>query len=315
MRQLQKFDVVGLGGCAFDMLASVERFPKPDTKSRMEKYVQQGGGTAANTLITVARLGAKAAYMGKLGEDELSRFVINEFIREGVDTSNVIVEEHAGPYIALIIVDQSSGERTILWTDEMVKGLGKDELSEGAIVSSRVLYLDDWKSCTLEAALCAAEAAREAGVKVLLDAENPQKKEYLQLIKRVDFLVVSADYALGLSGCSEVSEASAVLLDYGPEAVVITQGARGCFVRARSKSFSRPAFEVHVADTTGCGDAFHGGFAYGLAREWPIEQTVEFASAVAALNCRKVGARIALPTLGEVKEFLRSRGSELEKLL
>ena len=315
MARHKKFDVIGLGGCAVDMLSAVRHFPKPDTKTKMEKYVQQGGGTAANTLITVARLGAKAAYMGKLGEDELSRFVISEFIREGVDTSNVTIEEGAGPYIAFIIVDQSSGERTILWTDEMVKGLGKDELSEEAIASSRVLYLDDWKSCTLEAALRAAEMAKGAGVKVLLDAENPRKKEYLQLIKLVDFLVVSVDYAQGFTGCTDVSDAAEVLLGFGPPTVVITRGERGCFAGTCKGSFSEPAFEVSVADTTGCGDAFHGGFAYGLAKEWPIEATVEFASAVAALKCREVGARSGIPTLSEVKEFLRSRGSKLEKLM
>ena len=313
MARERKFDVIALGGSAFDMLAAVERFPKPDTKNKMLEYVQQGGGTAANFLVALARLGAKVAYMGKLGRNEPSRLVIDEFLREGIDISNVIMEEEAGPYIALIIADQSTGERTIFWTDEMVRALQADDISEEVIAASKILYLDDWNFCTAEGALRAATLAKAAGGIVLLDAENPQKKEYREVIKCADFLVVSEDYAIESSARGNVNDAGAFFLSEGVKAAVLTRGAKGCLVFTGDKRFCQRAFKVEVIDSTGCGDAFHGGFAYGLLKDWPIEVTVEFASAVAALNCRRVGARAALPALNEVKEFLRARGSSLQE--
>jgi len=87
----KRFDVIGLGSCAVDLLGIVPSFPKPDTKNKMVRLIQQGGGPAATALATLARLGAKVSFVGKLGNDEFSRFAINEFIQEKVDMSGIII--------------------------------------------------------------------------------------------------------------------------------------------------------------------------------------------------------------------------------
>ena len=149
----------------------------------------------------------------------------------------------------------------------------------------------------------------------MLDTETPQRKELLPLIKLIDFLVVPEEFALGFSGATNVERASEFFLKRGPGVVVVTQGKRGSLIRTEEKSFFQPAFNVAVVDTTGCGDVFHGGFIYGLLKDWPIEVTAEFASAVAAIKCERLGGRTGCPSFERVKDFLLSFGSERIKSL
>jgi sugar/nucleoside kinase (ribokinase family) len=303
----ERFDVIGLGSCAVDLLGIVPSFPKPDTKNKMIRLVQQGGGPVGTALVTLARLGAKVSFVGKLGDDEFSRFAINEFTQEEVDTSGIVKEEKAGPYFAFVVVDEKKGSRTIWWTDQMVCRLKKKELSKDFITSCRILHLDEYD---LPAALLAATWAKEKGIKTVLDAETPQKEELLSLVKLTDFLIVPEEFALGFSGATNVEKATEFFLKRGPGVVGVTQGKRGSLIRTKEKSFFQPAFNVPVVDTTGCGDVFHGGFIYGILKNWPIEVTAEFASAVAAIKCKKLGGRAGCPSFEKVKDFLLSFGSE-----
>ncbi|MHC9543755.1 MAG: carbohydrate kinase family protein [Vulcanimicrobiota bacterium] len=97
---------------------------------------------------------------------------------------------------------------------------------------------------------------------------------------------------------------------HGARMVCITQGERGSAALVNGRVYHQKAFPVNVVDTTGCGDAFHGGLIYGILQEWPSERQLEFASAVAALKCRARGGRTGLPTVPEVEEFLREKRGE-----
>jgi len=304
----KRFDVVGIGSCTVDFLGIVPSFPKPDTKNKMLTFIQQGGGPVATALVALARLGAKVSYVGKLGEDLFSQFALNEFLAEGVDTSAVIREKGAGPYLAFIIVDKETGERTIWWTDQMVSFLKEEELSKKTIASARILHLDEYNH--LATAVAAATFAKEAGVPVVLDAESPWKRDLLSLIELTDYLIVPEEFALGFSKKEDIERSAIFLLKHGPKTVVVTQGATGSLIKTEEKTFFQPAFQVPVVDTTGCGDVFHGGFIYGLLKGWPVEIAAEFASAVAGLKCGKLGGRAGCPSFLQVKDFLLARGSE-----
>lgn len=307
MGTVKKFDVIGIGAIAVDFLGMVPSFPSPDTKNRMIELIRQGGGPVATALVALARLGAMVSFLGKLGDDELSRFLLEEFQKEGVDTSGIVHKKGAGPYFAFVIVEKDSGSRTIWWTDQMVYPLEEEEVSKEFITSGKILHIDEYE---LKAALRGVRSAREAGMKVVLDAESPGKKELLPVINLVNFLIVPEEFALGFSGCKNIEDAADFFLKRGPEAIIITQGIRGCYCKTPTKHFHQKAFRINVVDTTGCGDVFHGGFIFGLLNDWPLEITAEFASAVAALKCRKLGGRAGCPTFEEVKEFLKKRGSE-----
>jgi len=306
----KRFDVIGIGNCTVDFLGIIPSFPRPDTKNKIIRFIQQGGGPVATALVALSRLGAKVSFIGKLGDNEFSRFVINDFIQEKVDISGVIKEEKAGPYLGFILIDKEKGSRTIYWTDQMVSPLRKEELSRDFITSSRILHFDEYN---LPIAILAATWAKEEGIKTVLDAETPQKKELLPLIKLIDFLIVPEEFALGFSGKGNLKKAIEFFLKYGPEVVVITQGKKGSLTATKKKRFFQPTFNVPVVDTTGCGDVFHGGFIYGLLKNWPIEVISEFATAVASLKCEKLGGRAGCPSFQRVKDFLLSFGSERMK--
>jgi len=306
-KQNKKFDVIGIGSCAVDYIGVVSSFPAPDTKTKMKKMACQGGGVVATALVTLARLGASVSYLGKLGDDALSQFAINEFMSEGVDISNIIREKGAGPYFAFITADEKTGQRTIWWTDQDVAHLKPDEISKEVIASSRFLHLDEYE---FEAALYAARLAKETGTKVVLDAESPQNMFLGDLIKLTDVLIVPEEFALPFTGTTSAGDAAGKLAGYGPQVISITQGKRGSYYTSEKGLQHQDAFEVEVADSTGCGDVYHGAFIYGLLQEWPVEITAEFACAVAAAKCRKLGGRSGIPTLPQAREFLMEKGSE-----
>jgi len=299
----KQFDVIGLGACAVDFLGIVSSYPRPDTKNKMSSFIQQGGGPVATALVALSRLGAKVSFLGKLGKDELSCFAIDEFKKEGVDTSNTIIEEGAGPYFAFISVDEKTGHRTIWWTDQIVKRLKKKDISKDVIKSCKVLHMDEYD---LDAALIASKWAKEAGVKTVLDAETSTRKELLPLIKQIDYLVIPEEFAQGFTRLKSLEDAGKSLLELGPKAVIITRGINGSIGITHERIFYKKAFKVKTVDTTGCGDVFHGAFVYGILKEWPLEEITEFASAVSALKCRGLGGRSAAPRLTEVKKFLKN---------
>ncbi len=195
------FDVIGIGACAVDYLGIVSEFPWPDTKNRMKRLIRQGGGPVATALVPLARLGASVSYLGNLGSDELSRFVLEDFVKEGVDISQIIKDERAGPYFAFVVVDEKSGQRTIWWTDEQVLPLKADAIAarKEIIASAKFLLVDDYQ---LEAAIEAARLAGDAGVRVVLDAENSEGEGIDNLIQLTDTLIVPEEFASGFSGKS-----------------------------------------------------------------------------------------------------------------
>ena len=99
------------------------------------------------------------------------------------------------------------------------------------------------------------------------------------------------------------------LASYGIKTCAVTMGEEGVIVQQDGQKFHWPSFSVEVVDTTGAGDAFHAGFIYGLLQEWSLERIVQFASAVAALNCMHLGGRTGLPDLPTVEQFLSQRNS------
>ena len=300
----KQFDVIGIGACAVDFLGIVSKYPTSDTKNKMTRFIRQGGGPVATALVALARLGARVSFLGKLGKDELSCFALDDFKKEGVDTSRVIIEKGAGPYFAFISVDKKIGHRTIWWTDQMVRRLKRRDLSKAFITSAKILHLDEYD---LEAALIASKWAREAGMRIVLDAETSTKKELLPLIKLVDYLVIPEKFASGFTGIKSLEEAGKFLIRLGPKAVIITRGINGSLGITRERLFYKKAFKIKVVDTTGCGDVFHGAFLYGLLKDWPLEIITEFATACAALKCRGLGGRSASPRISEVKQFLKKR--------
>jgi sulfofructose kinase len=302
----QPVDVVGLGYCVLDILAVLETPPEFDSPygQHVSALTRSGGGPVGTALVALARLGVPTGYLGVLGDDDEGRALRDEFVREGVDVRRLRISGQVGTNVCLLLVEGGTGRRAILCHRRVSpEALRLTDADRAYVQAAQVLHLD---TQFLPAAIQAARWAREANVVVSLDAYHP-KPGLDSLLPWVDWLVVSEAFPHEQTGEDDLERAAAQLLDLGPRLLAVTHGERGCRVWAGGESFSRPAFQVPVVDTTGAGDAFHGGFVYAMLQGWRLRRVVEFASAVAALNCQTLGGRPGLPTLGQVEAFLRQQ--------
>ena len=298
------FDAVALGLNAVDHLIVVPYYPPFNSKTAFLSHTLAPGGQSATAMVTLARLGMRARYIGKVGADDMGRFQINSIAAEGVESSGIIVVEGAESQSAFIIIDSASGERTILWHRDERLIIGEGEVDRAMVTAGRVLHLDGHD---VAASIAAARYAREANIPTVLDIDQayPGVEELLPLI---DFMISSSSFPERITGERDLSSALKKLSEQtGSLFVAATMGGEGVLAYFRGQYIHSPAFKIQCHDTTGAGDAFHGGFIYGLLAGFSVERTLKFANAVAALKCRAVGARTSLPTLDEVNSFLAEK--------
>lgn len=301
-----RWDVLGLGIVAVDDLFYVARFPEPDTKRPMLAERRQGGGLTGTALVAAARLGARAAYCGVMGEDDLATFTLAGLAREGVDCSIVLRQPGARPIHAVIIVEQTTGQRTILYTHEGFVTPTPDEISEDLIASCRVLLMDGYAGA---GGVRAAQIARRLGIPFVADIERLEEPATLALFELADHLIIGAETAAQATGAGDPAAAAAILARSGRACCAVTAGAAGCwYAEAGGPVHHFPAFSVHVVDTTGCGDVFHGAYAAALARGERIERAIQVATAAAGMKATQPGGRPGIPTWAAVESFLAARG-------
>jgi len=298
------FDVVGLGTNALDLIAIIDGYPEPDTKVPFQTFDVQGGGVVATAMAACARLGLKARYIGKTGGDFWSRASMKTLAREGIDVRHVIRDRTSPGHVSLVLADRATGQRTLFFRRPPAYTIRPEELNREAFTAGRLLHVDGIDS---GAAVRAIGWAREAGMRVTMDGERivPGIDD---VWPRVDLLVCNPRFIRGMTGHAAVQDGLRELADRGPSRVAVTLAgegvlgfAQGCWVRV-------PGFRIEPVDTNGAGDVFHGACAVGELRDWPLEWTLTFANAVAAMKCRFLGGRRGIPRLPEVAEFLVAHG-------
>ncbi len=298
-----EFDAVGFGLNAVDHLIVVPEYPAFDTKVRFTEYEKSAGGETASAMVALQRLGLRTAYAGRFGSDEDGRFGLRAIDYEGVNLDFAEMIEGAENQIAFIIIDSRSGERTIIWDRDERLSYRADEVPRELATRGRVLHIDGQDP---PARALMAGAARESGVVVTADIDSVYQG-LPELLPLIDVLITSSDFPHRMTGISD-ERASLVELKarYGCAIVGATLGARGARIYCEGQFIESPAFEVPggCRDTTGAGDAFHGGFIYGMLNGEELETCMKLGNAVAALKCRSLGSRAALPTVDELKEFL-----------
>lgn len=302
----REFDVIGFGLNAVDHLVTIPRFPAFNTKTRLTAHEQMAGGQVSSAMVGVRRLGLRASYIGKVGDDYEGKLLVESLAAEGVDCGSVIVAPGARTQSGVIIIEHFSGERTILWHHDDRTRIAPEEIRREMIDRGRVLHIDGFDT---QAAIAAAGWAHEAGMVVTIDLDTAYRG-IDDLLPQVDFLIMSQGLANELAGMMDEREALRKLHErYGCYLVAMTQGARGSLAYVEGEFIASPAFRPPVCrDTTGAGDAFRAGFIYGLVKGLSIEETLRAANAVAALQCRELGARAGLPTEEELIAFLEGEG-------
>jgi sulfofructose kinase len=301
--KLKDFDAIGFGLNAVDHLLVVPGYPAFDTKVRFTSYEKAAGGQTASAMVALQRLGLKTAYAGRFGSDEDGRFGFLSLEYEGVDLEFAEMIEGANNQVAFIIIDEGSGERTIIWDRDERLSYRPDEAPIDLASRGRVLHLDahDPPACGVM-----ARAAHQAGAIVTADIDNVYEGVE-QLLPMIDVLITSSQFPQRLTGITDLRTSLPELHSrYGCPVVGATLGARGAIVYLNGQFIESGAFAVPggCRDTTGAGDAFHAGFINGMLKGEDLESCLQFGNAVAALKCRALGARAALPTADELSEFV-----------
>lgn len=307
LRAANDFDVVGFGTNAVDYLIRVPEYPAFNSKVELSEYSCSPGGEVASTMVGLQRLGLKTAYVGRFGSDEAGITGLKSLIEEGVNVDHAETIIGAQTQVAFILIDERSGERTIIWQRDKRLGYSEDEAPLGVATRGRILHLTphDTRAC-----IKLARSARENGVIVSVDADNVFDG-IEELLSVVDILIGSADFPQKLLGIGDRRIALAEIhARFGCVVAGVTLGESGSIFLVDGSFTASNALDVPggCIDTTGAGDAFRTGFLFGLVTDKTIEESARLANAVASLKCRGFGARSALPNADELKMFLNSGG-------
>jgi len=289
-----------------DLVAVVDEYPVSNTKQRLRRFAQLPGGQIATALSVCARLGWRSSYIGSFGDDGLGQVSRDSLIAEGVDLAASWTVPGATNQFAVVIVDARSGQRTVLWDRHPLLTMAPERVTREAATAGRMLIVDCHETA---AATEAARYARQASVPTIVDVEQVRPGIH-ELLMHIDAIIAAQDFPARLTGYSELGRAlEAIAAEFSAPIVSVTLGEEGSLTRCGGREFRTPAFRVDCVDSTGAGDAFRGGFAAACLRapDGDVEDILKYANAVAALNCRALGARGGLPTSAEVDELLYAK--------
>jgi sugar/nucleoside kinase (ribokinase family) len=206
--------------------------------------------------------------------------------------------------VAVILIEKDKGHRAILYKKSDLPELNPDTLTPDCIAQAKILHLD---GVHMEAAIRAAQLAREHGVLVSFDGGAGEPWPGIErLLPLVDILVVARQFATQMTGLIDPVQAGPELLKWGAKEVIVTDGENGCWYWDKKINIFQPAYKVEVVDTTGAGDTFHGAYLYAFLQKLTPQQRLAFASAVAAINCTKIGGRVGLPTRSQTEIFMKN---------
>ncbi len=302
-REDKPFDVVGLGLNSIDLLAVVAEHPVKNSKQRLHRFARLPGGQMATATAVCARLGWRARYLGSFGDDAFGELSKDSLIEEDVCLDGSRTVQGATNQFAIVLVDAPSGERTVLWDRHPALTLDPELVSRQDVTSGRILIVDCHDT---PASAQAAKYAREEGVPTVVDVEKVRPR-IDELLQNIDALIAAQEFPSELTGHEEPGRAlEAIAREFSTPIVCVTLGKEGSLTWCQGRELRTPAFQVDCVDSTGAGDAFRGGFAAGLLRfaDGDLDDVLRYANAVAALNCRRLGARGGMPTADEVNELL-----------
>jgi sulfofructose kinase len=273
--------VVCLGLATLDTVFAVPALPESDGRVFATDVAVCGGGPAATAAVALARLGVKTYFVGAVADDDLGAAIRDGLAREGVDVGELALVPEARSTQSTILVEEESGARAIVHFPGTLPPL---ELGSTALDLCR-------RAAWVHADHVGYRAA-PAGVRLSVDGGIP--------IEGLDLRDVSL-YAPPESVLHEEFGDARGALEAGAELVVVTRGSKGSAAYTRDgEVIEAPGHQVEVVSTLGAGDVFHGALLAQLVRDAPLREALAFANECAALSCRALDGRSAIPTLDEL---------------
>ncbi|QBG46996.1 ribokinase [Verrucomicrobia bacterium S94] len=312
MMNTTTYDAIVVGLNVVDILFELPEKVTEGEKHEVSRLLIQGGAPAGNAACGLASMGWKTGFVGKLGRNTLSTVSRTELRRYGVSESLLQETPEAQPAVAVVAIDQQ-GERTVYYSLTGYKKLTPQEIPAEAVKNCRLVLVDGYET---EGALETLRIAHEHGIPSVLDIETGDAELMRKAMTLGTDTILPLAGALELAGCESMEETLRKLSRWTPGRVIITDGVNGSWALIENDLFHQPAFKVEAVDTTGCGDAYHAGYASALLDALPLKLRMEFAAFFASRVALQFGGRTQLPNAASLKtEDLSGLSAELKNYI
>lgn len=315
----KKYDIIGLATPGQDLVVELEKMPQT-VSSRMYDCCFQGGGWVATALCAAGNLGMRASFCGVIGDDIFGKMITEDFRFNHVDTSHLIVEKGKRSNFCLCITERADKAKTFISRPSECREVEPEDIDEDYIRSARMLHVGFVNAGIRKA----AEIIRSAGGKVSVDAAY--YKPYVYENYDIFDIFIGSEYyfngvaeSLGIDLAHPLSdetmfEVMRSIQKQGPDIVIFTFGADGSKGIYGENTFSVPAMDVPVVDTTGAGDVFHGAFDAAYLRGMDVVSAAKYATGVSSIKCTQMGGRAGIPDAEMLEMFFTSGVIDYEKL-
>jgi ribokinase len=300
---MSRFDVVGFGALNVDKLFKVNRIAAAEEESFITDFAETSGGSAANTVVGLARLGCRVGFIGKVASDREGRMLLEEFYREDVDTKGIDIAKKGRSGTVIGFVDEK-GDRALYVDPGVNNQVEFSEKIKRYTSETKFLHLTSFageKSFQTQKRIL--ETLPE-DVLVTFDPGALYARKGLaalgSIVERSFVLMPNAGELELLTGITDHKKGAQAMLKKGAKIVVVKLGSRGCYVTDGSRSHNVEAFKVNAVSTTGAGDAFCAGFLFGLIKHKSLEECGRLGNFVASRCITEMGARVGLPTLEDL---------------
>jgi ribokinase len=295
-------DVIGFGALNLDRIYQVNRLAGADEESYIKNVSESCGGSAANTIIGLSRLGLKTGFLGKVAADRAGKLLINHLKKEGVDTNGLIISPEGRSGTVLGFVNEG-GERALYVDPGVNDQLLLKEIDYAYTANCNLLHLSSFVGESIKAQEAVLERIPD-DIAVSMDPgmlyAHRGLKELEKLLNGTDILLLNQQEVDVLIPGLNFEEQAKILFDYDIKILAVKNGSEGCFVSDGEEYHQIYAFEVPCQDTTGAGDAFNAGFIYGILHGYDIKDAGVLGNYVASCSIQQYGACTGLPYQKEI---------------
>lgn len=303
--------IVVFGSINLDLVAKTPRLPTSGETLLGHSFSTVPGGKGANQAVAIARLGVSTTIVGRVGKDDFGQTLLTGLRTENIQTKDILVDESVSSGIAVIAV-ADDGQNHIIVISGANGNVNEQDIERllPHLTNATALLLQF--EVPLSAVTLAAQAAKKAGVPVILDPAPVRSDIPQELYSLIDIITpnsVEAEQLVGfpLESPALTSEAASILQRRGVKTVIIKLGEKGGFCATPTEAFFFPAFWVDAIDTVAAGDAFNGGLAVAIAEGHSIREAVRWGAAAGAIAATKSGAQSSLPDRNTFRAFLEQQ--------
>lgn len=296
-----------IGSTNIDLIMKMNRLPSKGETLTGGVFMQTFGGKGANQAVAAARAGGDVTFVSCVGDDPVGMQCIENFRKDGIDTSHVFTESESATGTALIMIG-GDGDNMITVAPGANARMSPAHIDKARHVLEASDYVLLQYEIPQDALYYILETCNALGKKVIfnLAPAAPCDAEHIGMVHTLVVNEVEAAFLYGkpVSTAQEIAEAATGLQDMGAENVIITLGAEGSFVAGSHTREKIAAYKVKATDTTAAGDVYCGSLAVALVEGQPLEKAVAFASAASAISVTRMGAQPSAPSRDEIEQML-----------